>query len=165
MITGNKDYIDLFSPLKKWGYNVIIAHDISECKELLRTAEFSLAFIDIENNVTLPLFLQAFQELRFSLSLIGLASLSKDKLKHFLNARNISFDDFAFILYRPLDLDELIFAIEEVIEKNNEKSAEDEKPLNRQDREKQLLNRRRPLENKRLARFLETSLKHDFFED
>lgn len=165
VVNDQKDSNYIFHALKQLGYEVKITQTSAECQEVIRTTEFDIIFIRLEPNKDLPLIFRIIKPVRSCLPAIGLTTLSGNKLNRLLESHDVSSSDFVAILNDPLNLETIIFVVEEIIERCQEEPIEKESPLSQKERQQRLFNRRRPLEDQRLSHFLSSNLKPDVFDE
>jgi len=164
LVVNNKKYSSLFISLREWGYEVELVNTLPEGRDILMSLKFDVIFVGLEAS-ELPVIFQVIKELHSSSPIVGITSLSENKLNRFLEDNSIARSDFMNIVHLPLSIEDLIFSIEETLTQYPEAVITEEKPLLRKERQQRLIERRRILENHRLADFLSSHLKQNIFEE
>ena len=158
-----KNENDIFHALTEWDYTVRAVQTPAECRQALRTAEIDMVFLNLEPNEELLLYFRTIKESHAYLPIIGLTTLSKSKLHPFLDKLGITHKDFVNIFYPPLKVEQLVFALEDILIRDYEEAIESEKPLTEKERRQRLTARRRLLEDQRLSDFLSAHAEPDIF--
>lgn len=159
LAVSNKKYPNhVFYVLKKWDYEIKVVGTLIECREVLSSNEFDIVLFRLEPDEEWPPILRLIKQGHPDWPIIGLTTLSKRQLNRLLDSQDISRVDFINVFYQPLKLEDIVFAIEEIIARFQEETIEEEKgkPLTKQERQQQLAARRSLLENQRLNSFLST---------
>lgn len=164
LVVDNKNYSSLFLSLKEWGYEVEMVHTLPESRDILMSLKFDVTFIGLDAG-DLPVIFHVIKELHNTSPIIGITSLSENKLNRLLEDNNISRSDFMNIIRLPLTVEDIIFAIEETLTQYPETVITEEKPLTKKERQQRLTERRHILENQRLTDFLSANLKQNIFEE